>query len=108
MAGDQEVVPSEIESFINALRVVGNGEIADNAAIALRECVKGTMIQDKKSTISIKLEISKVSDDQITMTGTVDFSVPRPKIKTGFFVNEQTFMPSRNRPNQQILPGVNS
>lgn len=106
MQEGQEVVASEIEAFINALRVVGNGEIADNAASALRECVKATMIQEKKSSISIKLEISKVADDQITMTGTVDHHVPRPKIKTGFFVNTQTFMPSRNRPNQQILPGV--
>lgn len=108
MPGDQEVVASEIEAFINALQVVGNGEIANNAASCLRDCVKATMIQDKKSSITIKLEISKSADDQIVMVGDVSNVLPRVKIKTGFFVNQQTYMPSRNRPNQQILPGVNS
>lgn len=107
MHQDQEVIASEIQAFIDAFRVVGNGEIADNTAKALKACVKATMIQEKKSTITIKLEISKVADDQITMTGTVDHNIPTPKIKTGFFVNSHTFLPSRNRPNQQILPGVN-
>lgn len=48
MPGDQEVIASEIEAFINALQVVGNGEIANSAASCLRDCVKATMIQDKK------------------------------------------------------------
>lgn len=105
---DQQVMASEIEAFIESFRVIGNGEIADNTAKALKACVKATMIQEKKSTITIKLEISKVADDQITMVGEVNHTIPRPKIKTGFFVNSHTFLPSRNRPNQQILPGVNS
>lgn len=107
MEQNQEVFASEIDAFINAFRVIGNGDIADNTARALKACVKATMIQDKKSTITIKLEISKVADDQIAMVGDVSHTIPRPKIKTGFFVNDQTFMPSRNRPNQQTLPGVN-
>lgn len=107
MEQNPEVFASEIDAFINAFRTIGNGDIADNTARALKACVKATMIQEKKSTITIKLEISKVADDQITMVGEVNHTIPRPKIKTGFFVNEQTFMPSRNRPNQQILPGVN-
>jgi len=32
--------------------------------------------------------------------------VPETQIKTGFFVNDRTFLPSRNRPEQQTLPGV--
>lgn len=62
------------------------------------------MLQDKKSTITIKLDIAKVADDQITMVGTVSSKIPEPKIKTGFFVNDRTFLPSRNRPEQQTLP----
>ncbi len=103
---NDEVLASEIEAFIEAFRTVGNGEIADETAKNLRKCVKATMIQEKKSTLTIKLEISKIADDQIAMVGTVSAKVPEPQIKTGFFVNDRTFLPSRNRPNQQVLPGV--
>jgi len=102
----QEVLASEIQAFIDAFQTVGNGEIAEETAKKLKKCVKATMLQEKKSTLSIKLEIAKVADDQITMVGTVSASVPEPKIKTGFFVNDRTFIPSRNRPKEQILPGV--
>lgn len=103
---NEEVLASEIESFIEAFRTVGSGEIADNTAKGLKSCVKATMLHEKKSTLVIKLEISKIADDQIAMTGTVDAKTPKPIIKTGFFVNDRTFLPSRNRPNQQILPGI--
>ncbi len=100
----QEVLASEIEAFISALRVAGNGEIAEEASRKLKECVKATMVQEKKTTLTIKLEIGKIADDQISMTGTVSAKIPKPQIKTGFFVNDRTFLPTRNRPNQQTLP----
>jgi len=99
----QEVLNSEIQAFINAFQTVGNGEIAEATARNLKKCVKATMTQEKKSTLTIKLEISKVADDQITMVGTVSAKVPETQIKTGFFVNDRTFLPSRNRPEQQVL-----
>lgn len=102
----QEVLAAEIEAFISAFRVVGNGEIAEETSKKLKECVKSTMINDKKTSITIKLEIAKVADDQITMVGTVSAKIPEPQIKTGFFVNDRTFLPTRNRPEQQTLPGV--
>lgn len=101
-----EVLASEIEAFISAFRVVGNGEIAEETSRRLKECVKATMLQEKKTTLTIKLEIGKIADDQISMTGTVSAKIPVPQIKTGFFVNDRTFLPSRNRPEQQTLPGV--
>ena len=100
----QDVLNSEIQAFIDAFRAVGNGDIADETAKKLKSCVKATMIQEKKSTLTIKLEISKVAEDQIAMTGTVSAKIPEAQIKTGFFVNDRTFLPSRNRPEQQILP----
>lgn len=102
----QEVLASEIEAFISAFRVVGNGEIAEETSRKLKECVKATMVQEKKTTLTIKLEIGKIADDQISMTGTVSAKIPEPQIKTGFFVNDRTFLPTRNRPNQQTLPGM--
>jgi len=101
----EEVLASEIQAFIDAFRSVGNGEIAEETSRNLKKCVKATMIHGKKSTLNIKLEISQIADDQIAMIGTVTSKVPETQIKTGFFVNGQTFLPSRNRPNQQILPG---
>jgi len=101
-----EVLNSEIQAFIDAFQTVGNGEIADETAKNLRKCVKATMLQEKKSTLTIKIDISKVADDQITMTGTVSAKIPETQIKTGFFVNDRTFLPSRNRPEQKILPGI--
>lgn len=106
MTGNQEVLTSEIQAFIDAFRTVGNGEIAEETSRNLKKCVKATMIQGKKSTLTIKLEISQIADDQIAMIGTVSAKVPEPQIKTGFFVNQQTYMPSRNRPTQQVLPGT--
>ena len=100
----EEVLNSEIQAFIDAFRTVGNGGIADETAKKLKSCVKATMLQEKKSTLTIKLEISKVADDQITMTGTVSAKIPETQIRTGFFVNDRTFLPSRNRPEQQTLP----
>jgi len=102
----EEVLASEIEAFIQAFRVVGNGDIADETSRKLKECVKATMILEKKSTLTIKLDIGKIADDQISMVGTVSAKIPETQIKTGFFVNDRTFLPSRNRPNQQTLPGV--
>jgi aspartate ammonia-lyase len=101
-----EVLASEIEAFIQAFRAVGNGDIADETSRKLKECVKATMILEKKSTLTIKLDIGKIADDQISMVGTVSAKIPETQIKTGFFVNDRTFLPSRNRPNQQTLPGV--
>jgi len=102
----EEVLASEIQAFIDAFQAVGNGEIADETAKNLKKCVKATMIQEKKSTLTIKLDISKIADDQIAMVGTVSSKIPEPQIKTGFFVNDRTFLPSRNRQEQQTLPGV--
>ena len=88
---EKEVLASEIQSFIDAFKAVGNGDIADETARNLKKCVKGTMLQDKKSTLTIKLEISKVNDDQINITGTVSSKIPETKIRTGFFVTKPFF-----------------
>jgi hypothetical protein len=101
-----EVLASEIQAFIDAFKTVGNGDIADETARNLKKCVKATMLQDKKSVLTIKLEIAKVNEDQINIVGTVSSKIPEVQIKTGFFVNDRTFLPSRNRPEQQILPGT--
>jgi len=102
----QEVLASEIQAFIDAFKIVGNGEIAEKTAKNLKKCVKATMLQEKKSTLTIKLEIAKVNEDQINITGVVSSKIPETQIKTGFFVNDRTFLPTRNRPEQQTLPGT--
>ncbi|MDD3467760.1 MAG: hypothetical protein PHE67_11490, partial [Campylobacterales bacterium] len=89
----QEVMASEIEAFIEAFRCVGNGEIAEETSRKLKECVKAVMLHEKKSTLKITLDISKIADDQIAMVGTVSAKIPEPQIKTGFFVNDRTFLP---------------
>lgn len=104
---DGEVLAPEIDAFIDAFRIVGNGDIADNTARGLKKCVKATMLEGKKSTLTIKLEITRTTDETIAMSGEVNTKVPVPKVVSSFFVNRMTNLPTRNRPNQGILPNTN-
>jgi len=52
------------------------------------------------------LHIKSNVEDQIIIEGECTATVPKPKPKAAFFVDTQTFMPTRNRPTQQILPWV--
>jgi len=98
-----EVSESSIDQFINALRSLDGGTVASHAADGLSECIKATMIENKKSTLSIKFSIGKMAEDQVVMSAVVETKTPKPVIKTGFFVN-QHYLPTRNRPDQGVLP----
>jgi hypothetical protein len=101
-----DIVPTNIEAFINAFHSIGGGIFADDTAEHMRDCVKATMMHEKKSQLTIVLDIEKIADDQIAITGAVRSKKPESKPKAGFFVNDMTFLPSRERPKQQTLPGV--
>ena len=93
--------------FIDAFRALGGGEIAEETAEKLQECVKATMIEGKASTLTITMGIKRTSEETVVIDGEVKAKIPKPKKSSSYYVNLQTFLPSRNRPEQQVLPGVN-
>ena len=103
---EEIVLPNQVEAFINAFKSIGQGQLSEKAATHMQKAVKATMIEEKKSTVTVKLHITKTADDQIVIEGECSSTVPKPKVKAAFFVDTRNFLPSRNRPNQQILPGV--
>jgi len=98
-----EIVPSEIESLIEAMKSVGGGELTQQAANNLQKAVKATMIEGKKSTITITLGIIRTNEEMITIEGTTKATLPTPKISGAFFVNKQSYLPTRNRPDQAVI-----
>jgi len=104
MDNQEIVLPSQVEAFLNAFKSIGQGSLSEEAAVQLQNAVKATMIEKKKSTVTIKLHIKNSVEDQIIIAGEVSATIPKPKPTAAFFVDAQTFLPTRNRPNQQILP----
>ena len=98
-----EIFPAEIEALIEAMKSIGGGELTRQAAENLQKAVKATYLNDKKSSISITIEITKSNDEMITLTGSTKATLPANKISGAFFVNQSTFLPSRNRPNQMVM-----
>lgn len=98
--------PSEIQNFIDAFRALGGGEVAEETAQKLQECVKASMIEGKASTLTISMGIKRTSEETIVIEAEVKAKIPQPKKSSSFYVNQQTMLPTRNRPEQQILPGV--
>jgi len=60
------------------------------------------MIEGKKSTVTIKLEIKQSSDEMITIEGESKATIPATKISSAFFVDRE-FLPTRNRPEQLTM-----
>lgn len=102
---NEEVViqPVEIETLIEAMKSIGGGELTRQAAENLQKAVKATYLNNKKSSISIVIDIQKTNDEMITLTGSTKATLPTPKISGAFFVNQQTFLPTRNRPDQMVI-----
>ena len=84
-------------------KVLGGGELTRQAAENLQRAVKATVIEDKKSSVTIVLTISKTNDEMITISGSTRAKLPTQKITGAFFVNHQTYLPTRNRPNQMVM-----
>jgi len=57
------ILPKEIERFINAFKSIGGGALSEQAGRDMQKAIKATMIEGKKSTVTIKLEIKQSSDD---------------------------------------------
>ncbi|HAC70147.1 MAG TPA: hypothetical protein DCF41_00330 [Arcobacter skirrowii] len=103
MDEQKEIYPAEIETLIEAMKSIGGGELTRQAAENLQKAVKATYLNDKKSSIQIVIEITKTNDEMITLTGSTKANLPANKIQGAFFVNQKTFLPSRNRPNQMVM-----
>ena len=103
---EQNIVQAgPVDALINALKSVGRGTLAHQAAEHLLEATKATMIEDKKSTVTIKLEITKQSDEMVAVTGWAEAKIPQPKPTSSFFVDPMNgYQIGRNKPEQQILP----
>ncbi|DAB41149.1 MAG TPA: hypothetical protein CFH81_02285 [Sulfurovum sp. UBA12169] len=101
------ILAGHVEAMIAALQSIGKGSLADQMATHLQEAVKATMIEGKSSSVTLKLTVAKQSDEMITLTGYSEAKIPKPKPSGSFFVDPmKNFQIGRNRPNQQILPGV--
>ncbi len=104
---DNQILPGHVDAMIAALKSVGKGSLAAQMAGHLQEAVRATMLEGKKSTITLKLELTKQSDEMITLTGQSEAKIPKPKPSGSFFVDPMKgYQIGRNRPDQQILPGV--
>jgi len=107
MAEENIILAGHVEALIGALKSVGKGSLADQAALNLTEAVKATMLEGKKSTVTIKLEIAKQSDEMISLTGYSEAKIPQPKPTSSFYVDPMKgYQIGRNRPDQQILPNM--
>lgn len=102
-ADNADIYPAEIEILIEAMKSIGGGELTRQAANNLQKAVKATCLEDKKSSVTIVLTIAKTNDEMITISGSTKASLPAQKISGAFFVNHQTYLPQRNRPNQTVI-----
>lgn len=98
-----EILPDEINVLIDAMKSIGGGELTRQAAANLSKAVKATCLEDKKSSVIIELTISKSNDEMITIAGSTRAKLPTHQISGAFFVNHQTYLPQRDRPNQMVM-----
>ncbi len=103
MSQNADIYPAEIEILIEAMKSIGGGELTRQAAENLQRAVKATCLEDKKSSVTIVLTIQKTNDEMITISGATKATLPAQKISGAFFVNHQTYLPQRNRPNQMVM-----
>lgn len=103
MSANADIYPAEIEILIEAMKSIGGGELTRQAADNLQRAVKATCLEDKKSSVTIVLTIHKTNDEMITISGSTKATLPAQKISGAFFVNHQTYLPQRNRPNQMVM-----
>jgi hypothetical protein len=103
MSANADIYPAEIEILIEAMKSIGGGELTRQAADNLQRAVKATCLEDKKSSVTIVLTIAKTNDEMITISGSTKATLPAQKISGAFFVNHQTYLPQRNRPNQMVM-----
>jgi len=103
MSDTTVVLPKQVEAFVNAFQSIGGGDLSMQAGEKLSEAIKATMVQGKKSSVTITLGIGRTNDEMITIDGAVKATLPTPKITGAFFVDCQNYLPSRNRPNQTVL-----
>lgn len=102
---ENQILPGQVQALIDAFKSIGKGELSEQAAQNLSDAVKATMIEGKKSSVTIKLEISKANDEMITLTGSTEAKIPKPKPSGSFFVDPmKNYVIGRSRPDQQILP----
>lgn len=101
--GKTKIYPAEVETLIEAMKSIGGGEFTRQAASNLQKAVKATYTEGKKSSITMVIEISKTNEELVTLTGSTKANLPVRKIAGAFFVNQQTFLPSRNRPDQLVM-----
>lgn len=102
MENKQVVLPDAIETFVNAFKSIGGGELSEQTAINMQKAIKATMIEGKKSTVTVKFDIKQTSEETITIEGESKAAIPTPKVSGAFFVNQQ-YLPSRNRPDQAVI-----
>jgi len=99
------ILPRHVESMIEALKAIGKGSLAEQIAKGMQDAVKATALEGKKSSITIKLEISKQSDEMLSLTGECIVKIPKPKPSSSFFFDAMDgYQIGRNKPDQQILP----
>ncbi|OCL85714.1 hypothetical protein AAX26_01781 [Aliarcobacter thereius] len=103
MEKDITIQPADVEVFIDAFKSIGGGNLALQVAQNLQKAVKNTYINEKKSSISINIDIIKTNDEMISLSGSTKANLPVQRISGAFFVNQQTFLPSRNRPDQMLM-----
>ncbi|WP_297814037.1 hypothetical protein [uncultured Helicobacter sp.] len=98
-----EIVSEEMDSFCEALKGLGNGAFLSEAIANLKKAMEVVSFEGKNASITLKLTI-KPSDveNTINIIGTNSVCLPKPQIKSAFYVSEQ-MLPTRTQPKQIVL-----
>lgn len=98
-----EIVSEEMDSFCEALKGLGNGAFLNEAIVNLKKAMEAASFEGKNASITLKLTI-KPSDVEgaINVIGTNSLTLPKPQIKSSFYISEQ-MLPTRQQPKQLVI-----
>lgn len=98
-----EIVSEEMDSFCEALKGLGNGAFLNESVANLKKAMEVVSFEGKNASITLKL-IIKPSDVEgaINIVGTNAITLPKPQIKSSFYISEQ-MLPTRVQPKQLVL-----
>ncbi|MFI6814457.1 hypothetical protein ACIBG7_18745 [Nonomuraea sp. NPDC050328] len=100
--------PGQTRPFADILRDIRNGQVANDAADALQDCVEAVRETGKKGQVvlTITIEPLKGSDHALTVSGDVNLKSPRPTPAAAVFFADQDYNLVRDDPRQTTIPGL--
>ncbi|WP_067184537.1 hypothetical protein [Microtetraspora niveoalba] len=107
-AATTETEPGRVRPFADILRDLKRGEVIDEAAILLQDLVRAVVVNGKKGTFTLKVEVSPMKGDSTALVVAAQASISPPKgqpAEAVFFADRDNNL-VRDDPNQIALPGL--